>query len=177
MVVTSDVHLIGSDWAIVLKEYAQFFNKQRNYELFVLAAAIGIMYDKRIEEPDKDNDEELKYVARNVIQNRNREPGCMLDLLFQTAILSSRTVSFNQEERMDLAFGENQSFNRIGFLTEFSNFGATKLVELIGDTPAETMNNLNVFLVSSYEGSNYEIDDLPEDAFDDFVPEESSEDN
>lgn len=174
MVVTTDVQLIGKEWATMIEELEPYFSNATNYDLFILSSAIGIMYDKRISEPEKEDDEEPKYVPRTVIQNRNQEPGCMLELLFQTAILSTKTEQLSIKERMDLAFGdEDGKFNKIKFLTEFSNFGITKLGELIGDTPAETMNNINVFLVSSYEGKNLEIDELPDEAFDDsFDPEE-----
>lgn len=172
MVITTDVHLVGTDWTTVIDELAPYFTKQTNYDLFILASSIGIMYDKRIDSPEKKEDDEIKYVPRNVLQNRNKEPGCMLDLLFQTAILSSRTIDYEEKERMDLAFGEGKEFNRLAFLTEFANFGAKKLVELIGSAPAETMNNINVFLVSSFEGRNFEIDELDEDMLgDDFEPE------
>lgn len=175
MVISSEVHLLGSDWQIVANEYAQFFKKATYYDLFILATSIGIMYDKRLQIKKKESDEDFKSISRNVLQTRNVEKGAILDLLFQTAILSTKTETLSLEERMDLAFGEETDFNELGFLVEFSNYGATKLLDLIGNTPVETMNNLNMFLVSSLEGTNFEIDNLPDDAFDDFVPEELSD--
>jgi hypothetical protein len=48
-------------------------------------------------------------------------------------------------------------------LTQFANFGVTKLVELIGDTALESMENIKNFLAASVEGRNLDIDALPDD--------------
>ena len=71
------------------------------------------------------------------------------------------------KERLDLAFGDKSddkiSFKRIDFLTQFANFGVTKLVEQIGETSIESMEGIKNFLVSTVEGRNLEIDALPDD--------------
>lgn len=121
--------------------------------------SIGIMYDKRIEKPEE-NGEESKSVPRNVLQNNDNGK---LDFMFQAAILSTDTVMLSEDERLNLAFGERSDFNRIGFLTQYANFGVTKLNECIGDSTIESMENIKNFLFSTVEGRNLEIDALPDD--------------
>ena len=127
--------------------------------LYILAMTIGIMYDQRIEKPSEDN-EEPKSVPRNVLRNNDNGK---LDFIFQAAILSTTTEHLTEEERLELAFGEKTEFKKVDFLTQFANFGITKLVELIGDTPIESMENIKNFLVSTVEGRNLDIDALPDD--------------
>ena len=127
--------------------------------LYILAMTIGVMYDQRIEKPSEDN-EEPKSVPRNVLRNNDNGK---LDFIFQAAILSTTTEHLTEEERLELAFGEKTEFKKVDFLTQFANFGITKLVELIGDTPIESMENIKNFLVSTVEGRNLDIDALPDD--------------
>ena len=117
------------------------------------------MYDQRIEKPSEDN-EEPKSVPRNVLRNNDNGK---LDFIFQAAILSTTTEHLTEEERLEWAFGEKTDFKKVDFLTQFANFGITKLVELIGDTPIESMENIKNFLVSTVEGRNLDIDTLPDD--------------
>lgn len=117
------------------------------------------MYDKRIIKPEE-NGEEPKSVPRNVMRNHDNGK---LDFIFQAAILSTSTEAFTEDERLDLAFGDKTEFNKIEFLTQFANFGVTKLEELIGDTSLESMENIKNFLASSIEGRNLDIDALPDD--------------
>ena len=79
----------------------------------------------------------------------------------------SMAEEFSEEERLDFAFGDKNDekigFKRIDFLTQFANFGVTKLMEQIGETPIESMESIKNFLVSTVEGRNLEIDALPDD--------------
>ena len=56
----------------------------------------------------------------------------------------------------------------MAFLVSFANFGAEKLITLIGSTPLESMENIKNFMVSTVEGRNFEIDALPIDDLSDF---------
>ena len=80
-----------------------------------------------------------------------------------SAILSTTTESFTEDQRLELAFGEKTDFKKIDFLTQFANFGVTKLVEHIGSSPLESMENIKNFLCSTVEGNNFDIDALPDD--------------
>ena len=125
----------------------------------MLALTIGVMYDRRIEKPDE-NGEDIRNVPRNVLQNNDNGK---LDFIFQAAILSTTTEQFSEEERLDLAFGEKTEFKMLEFLTQFANFGIVRLVELIGDSTVETMDNIKNFLVQTVEGRNLDIDALPDE--------------
>lgn len=159
MEITTDIHLKGTAWNKAITGLVDIFTTRTHYSLFMLSLAIGIMYDKRIETPEE-NGEEIKSVPRNVINNNDNGK---LDFYFQAAILSTLTETLTEEERLELAFGEKTDFNKVAFLTQYANFGATKLAELIGSTALETMDNIKNFLVSTVEGRNFEIDALPLD--------------
>ena len=159
MEITTDVYLRGTAWNRAIDGLSSIFKTRTHYMLYILSLTIGIMYDQRIEKPAEEN-EEVKSGPRNVIRNNDNGK---LDFMFQAAILSTTTESFSEEERLDLAFGEKTEFKRIDFLTQFANFGVTKLVELIGDTPLESMENIKNFLFSTVEGRNLDIDALPDD--------------
>lgn len=159
MEITTDVMLKGTEWAKAIEKLSTIFRTRTHYSIFMLAMSIGIMYDKRIEKPEEYG-EEPKSVPRNVIQNNDNGK---LDFMFQAAILSTDTEILSEDERLDLAFGEKIDFNRIAFLTQYANFGVTKLNECIGDSSIESMENIKNFLFSTVEGRNLEIDALPDD--------------
>ena len=159
MDVTTDVYLRGTAWSRAIDNLAPIFKTRTHYMLYILAMAIGIMYDQRIEKPIEDN-EEVKSIPRNVLRNNGNGK---LDFMFQAAILSTTTEKFPEDERLDLAFGDKTEFKKMDFLTQFANFGVTKLVELIGEAPIESMENIKNFLVSTIEGRNLDIDALPDD--------------
>lgn len=159
MELTTDVLLRGTAWNRAIENLSPIFKTRTHYMIFMLSMTIGIMYDQRIEKPEE-NDEEPKSVPRNVL--RNNDNG-RLDFIFQAAILSTSSETFTEEERLELAFGEKSDFNKIAFLTQFANFGVTKIVELIGETPLESMENIKNFLFSTVEGRNLDIDAIPDD--------------
>lgn len=159
MEITSDIHLKGTAWNKSITGLSSIFTTRTHYNLFMLGLAIGIMYDKRIETPEEAG-EEIKSVPRNVINNNDNGK---LDFYFQAAILSTLTESLTEEERLELAFGEKTDFNKLTFLTQFANFGATKLADMVGSTTLESMDNIKNFMVSTVEGRNFEIDALPID--------------
>ena len=159
MELTTDVLLRGKTWARVIDELAPIFKTRTNYSIFMLCMAIGIMYDQRI---DKFDDEDLdpRSVPRNVMQNNDNGK---MDFMFQAAILSTKSEAFSEERRLELAFGEDADFNKLAYLTQFANFGVTKLSEQIGETIVESMENIKDFLCSTVEGNNFDIDAIPDD--------------
>ncbi len=160
MEITTDISLRGTAWNTAIEKLGGIFKTRTNYMIYMLAIAIGIMYDKREEKLPLEDSEDIPSVPRNVV--RNNDSG-NLDFMFQAAILSTSTEQLTEDERLDLAFGDKTDFKKIAFLTQFANFGVTKLVELIADTPVESMENIKNFLVSTVEGRNLEIDALPDD--------------
>ena len=160
MEITTDISLRGTAWNIAIENLSDIFKTRPNYMIYMLSLSIGIMYDKREEKLPIEEGEEIRSVPRNVIRNNDNGK---LDFMFQAAILSTTTEQFSEEERLDLAFGEKTDFKKIDFLTQFANFGVTKLIEYIGDTPIESMENIKNFFALTVEGRNLEIDALPDD--------------
>lgn len=160
MELTTDVLLRGEHWAKAIDSLSPIFKTRTNYSIFILCIAIGIMYDKRIEKFDDVEGEEPRNVPRNVMQNNDNGK---LDFMFQAAILSTQTEQYTEEERLEYAFGEKTDINKLGFLTQFANYGVTELVERIGETTIESMENIKQFLTSTVEGNNFDIDAVPDD--------------
>ncbi len=162
MELTKDIPLKGTDWRKVIEAYSGIFKTRTRYELFMLALSIGVMYDQRIAEPleSEEDDGESRSVPRNVLQNNDNGK---LDYIFQAAILTTQTVDYSEDERLELAFGEKEDFDKRDFLLEFANFGAIKLLEQIGATELETMDNLKSFAAATVEGKNLEIDGLSDE--------------
>lgn len=150
MEITSDIQLRGTAWNELIEGLSEIFTKNTrpHYSLFMLGLAVGIMYDKRIEKPIE-NGEEIKSVPRNVINNNDNGK---LDFFFQAAILSTKTESFNEEERLELAFADSTDFDKISFLVSFANYGAEQLRGLIGSTPIESMDKIKEYLEAAVEG-------------------------
>lgn len=160
MELTSDVLLRGTSWNRLIESLDPIFKPRTNYDIFMLCISIGIMYDKRILKPIE-NGEDVKTVPRTVMQNNDKG---RLDFMFQTAILSTTTENFSEDERLELAFSDKKTdFNKLAFLTQFANYGATKLEEQIGSSTLESMDNIKNFLCSIVEGNNFDIDVLPDD--------------
>lgn len=156
MEIKSDIKLKGVAWDTAISKLANIFSTRTNYTIYMLSLAIGIMYDKRIAKLE-DNSEDDHSVPRNVINNNDNGK---LDFYFQAAILTTTTECMSEETRLELAFGENTDFEKLSFLTQFANFGVTKLVELIGDTDLESMDKIKNFMAASVEGRNFDIDEL-----------------
>lgn len=162
MELTTDVLLRGTAWNKAIDELSPIFKATTNYSIYLLCVSIGIMYDRRIAKPEE-NGEEVRTVPRTVMQNYDKG---RMEFMFQAAILSTTTENFTEDERLELAFSDKkQAFNKLSFLTQFANFGVTKLVEQIGSTTIETMENIKIFLSSMVEGQNFDIDILPDDIF------------
>lgn len=160
MEITTDISLKGTAWNTAIENLSDIFKTRPNYMIYMLSLSIGIMYDKREEKLPLEEGEEIRSVPRNVIRNNDNGK---LDFMFQAAILSTTTEQFSEEDRLELAFGEKTDFKKIEFLTQFANFGVTKLIEYIGDTPIESMENIKNFFALTVEGRNLEIDALPDD--------------
>ena len=160
MEITTDISIRGTAWNTAVEQLGEVFKTRTHYMIYMLALAIGVMYDERVEKLPVNEGEEARSVPRNVIRNNDKGK---LVFIFHAAILTTTTGEFTEEERLDLAFGEKTDFKKIEFLTQFANFGVTKLVEHIGETSVESMENIKNFLVSTVEGRNLEIDALPDD--------------
>ncbi len=159
MEITTDILLRGTAWSKAISSLNSIFSSRTHYQIYMLSLAIGIMYDQRLEKSEENETDHQNppSVPRNVLRNNDNGK---LDFMFQAVILSTRTQDLLEDERLDLAFGEKNDFKKIDFLTQFANFGVTKLCELIGNSTLESMENIKNFLVSTVEGRNFDIDSI-----------------
>lgn len=160
MELRTDIPLRGIAWDSAINGYTGIFEPTTQYTLFMLALAIGIMYDKRISSLEGSKEYSSRSVPRNVVTNNDHGK---LDFYFQAAILTTATEDFDEERRLELAFGDDSEYRKIDLLVEFANFGVTKLLDKIGGTALETMENLKNFLTATVQGHNFEIDALTEE--------------
>lgn len=167
----SDVVLKGAAWDNTIKDLGKIFSTRTNFSIYLLAMSIGIMYDQRIDKLEETDESEPHNVPRTVLTFQNMDG--RIDFMYQAAILTSQTIDFDEDKRLQLAFGDNDdTFKKMDFLTEFANFGATKLAEKIGTSNLESMENIKNFLVSTLEGRNFDIDALSEEGLlDDWTPD------
>lgn len=157
MVISSDIRLVGGEWVAAINAYSNIFTSKTNYQVYLLSTAIGIMYDEQVDLSGTKSDDNPPSVPRNVF-NRNNSP---FDIMYQTAILTSKNVDLSENERIDLAFDDKEAdVSKIEFLTKFANYGVTKLLDQVGSDELETMEKLKIFLTSSMEGSNFDIDSI-----------------
>lgn len=140
MEITTDVTLKGKIWADLIDNLkGVVFDSQ--WQIYALCASIGIMLDEQ-KEPEGASEEEPRYIPRSVLLHP--ENVALLDFLFQTAILTTRWVAFDEDKRLDLAFGSEKSdFNKLAFITRFANYGAIKIKDSI-----EGIDNINAILES-----------------------------
>ena len=160
--ITADVLLKGDIWEEVISKLQPSIFKTQ-YGVYALCVALGVMYDKQLSFDGEDNSEQ-RYVPRTMLYQKKEE----LEILFQTAILTTETVSFSEDQRLELAFGTSKmkDFNEMQFLTRFANYGATILRDKIADEPIETMENIKNLITSTVEGTNFDIDPLSDDDID-----------
>ena len=171
----SDIPLRGIAWEKTINSLSNIFSSRPKYNIYLLSLSIGIMYDKRIDKLEESEDGESYSVPRNVLNTQSSDG--RLDFMYQSAILTSQTVDYDEDIRLEMAFGDTtESSRKIAFLTEFANFGVTKLAEKIGTSNLESMENIKNFLVSTLEGRNFDIDALSEeDLLDDWTPDFTGE--
>ena len=106
----------------------------RLVDVYVLACAIGIKEDKVITEDDIDNPlSSPKTIGRNT-HRENLDIRDLLDFMLQNALIHSKTINLDEDERLKLAFNPdytNKKIRAADFLTGFANYGITKIFEKI----------------------------------------------
>lgn len=168
MELTSDVILKGPLWADTIDQLrGKIF--ETTWDIYALSISIGMMYDCQIDSDDMmpdDYDQEPRYIPRNMLGHAQNE--ALLEFMFQTALVTTKHLDLDEDQRLELAFGDDAkpNFNPVAFLTKYANYGVKKLHSLISDTDdIETMEALMSFLNSAYEAGvdNIEISDEIED--------------
>ena len=163
MYIGSDISLRGDVWNDTLDKLKPII--ETNYGVFVLSVAIGIFADKQIETLDTSlSSDSYRSIPRSILHNNVH----IFDLLFKSAIITSTTVDFSEDERMELAFNDDskaektKNFGKMAFLTKFANYGVTQLAQRITDDPLENIEALNKYIVDCADGLGFEDFDLDE---------------
>lgn len=102
----------------------------RLVDVYVLACAIGIKEDKVINDKDIDNPlASPKTIGRNT-HRENTDVRDLIDFMLQNALIHSKTINLNEDERLKLAFDPdyvNKKIKAAEFLTGFANYGITQI--------------------------------------------------
>ena len=133
MILSSDIDLRHPLWERADNELCSsselgIFN--RLVDVYVLACAIGINEDKVILDGEIDRPlSPTKSIGRNT-HRENTEIRDLLDFMLQNALLHSKTINLDEDERLKLAFNPDYSNKKIRaaeFLTGFANYGITQI--------------------------------------------------
>lgn len=151
MDITTDVILAGPSWDFVIEKLkGNIFETQ--WQIYALCVSIGIKDDRK--EASTSDGETKNYIPRTVLNHP--ENSALLEMMFQSAILTTKQLQLDENTRLELAFEDRQSsekqFNKIGLLTEFANYGVVKIKDCISaaDNDMETMSSLKDYLEKSY---------------------------
>lgn len=135
MELSSDITLVHPLWERADSELCNnnelgIFN--RLVDVYVIACAIGIREDKAITEIDSPLTPP-KSIGRNT-HRENEDIRAILEFMLQNAILHTKTVKFDVDERLKLAFDPNyniKNFSPSNFLTGFANHGIEEIFKQI----------------------------------------------
>ena len=163
MRIGSNIVLRGDAWAEAIEKLKPIIDTF--YGVYVISIAIGIFADKQIESPEVTHYPDAKFEINSAMLHHNSQ---ILDLLFKSAIITTGSVDFSEEFRMELAFNDDtrleeaKNFNPMGFLTKFANYGVTQLAQRITDDSLENIEALNKYIVECADGLRLEDFDLDE---------------
>ena len=135
MILSSDLEMRHPLWERADNELCSsnelgIFN--RLVDVYVLACAIGIKEDKVINESEIDSPLAApKTIGRNT-HRENTDIRDLLDFMLQNALIHSKTLNLDEDERLKLAFNPdyvNKKIKAAEFLTGFANYGLTQIFD------------------------------------------------
>ena len=102
----------------------------RKVDLVIVCTSIGVFLDKSIKNESSDNFEDFS-IGRNTLVNP--ELNNLFEFIFINAIINSNTINYTDEERLDIAFNDNNNlqFSINSFISGFANAGAEYIIENI----------------------------------------------
>ncbi len=133
MILSSDLEMRHPLWERADNELCSsnelgIFN--RLVDVYVLACAIGIKEDKVILDSDIDNPLTTpKTIGRNT-HRENTDIRDLLDFMLQNALLHSKNINLDEDERLKLAFNPdytNKKIRAVELLNGFANYGITQI--------------------------------------------------
>lgn len=141
------------------KEGISLFN--RLVDIYLIACSIGIKEDKAITEIAEPLSNP-KTIGRNTYMSLiNTDLRDLLDYMLQNAIINSKTINYDVDERLKLAFDPDYNISKLsaaGLLTSFANYGIEQIFKQIDSNSSLVAVDEIYKYLSSLEESNY--DDL-----------------
>lgn len=137
MQLSSDIEMRNPLWERADSELCSnnqlgIFN--RLVDVFVIACAIGIKDDCLISDSELSNPlTQPKTIGRNT-HRENLDVRDLLDFMLQNALIHSKTIDIDEDERLKLAFNPDYNSKKIrpaDFLVGFANYGIEKIYENI----------------------------------------------
>lgn len=162
MTLTSDFELYYPLWEKADNEicnHERIGLFKRLIDLYIVACAIGVQADSVIK--DFENKlERPKTIGRNTyLSMENTDLFNALNFMLKNAILTSKTVDLDQDERISLAFDpeyENKKLSAVQFLNGFANYGLKEIYSVIEQSDSmAVIDKIYNYLIAKTE-SNYE---------------------
>ena len=164
MILNSDIILTHPLWEradqeLCNRESIGLF--KRLVDIFILACSIGIKEDQTITEFEN-HLEQSKSIGRTTYQSlQNENLKALLDFMLQNAIINTKTLDIDVDERLRLAFDPDYNIPKLsptGFLVGFANYGITKIFEHVDSRASLVVVNEMYDFLHSLEENQY--DDL-----------------
>ena len=162
MILNTDLILYDPLWEradneLCSKEGISLFN--RLVDVFILACSIGIKDDISITAIDNPL-ASPKTIGRNTYMSpSNINLSESLYFMLQNALINSKTITFDSDERLKLAFDPDYTVSKLsaaGLLIGFANYGIKQIFEHIDSTsPLVAVDELYKYF-SSLEEAKYE---------------------
>ena len=162
MILNSDIILAHPLWEradneLCSKDRIGLFG--RLVDVYVLACSIGIKEDKVVTSLENPLNPP-KSIGRNTYQSIiNENLKKLLDFMLQNALINSKTIDFDMDERLKLAFDPDYVNNKLSaanFLTGFANYGIERIFEKLTSAASIVgIDELYIYL-SSLEESKYD---------------------
>lgn len=155
MILSSDLNMYHPLWEQADDEFCSNGGLGifiRLIDLYVIACAIGIKEDKVILDSEIANPlSSPKTIGRNT-HRENLDIRDMMDFMLQNALLNSKTIDLDDDERLKLAFNpdySNKKINAAPFLTGFATYGLTQIYEHVKSRSSlVAINELYTYLES-----------------------------
>jgi len=152
MILTSDINLHNPLWDEAerkLKDDMKLFS--RLVDIFLIACSIGIKDDEII--ADEEGLSIVRTIGRNTYQSMiNTDLKEQLDYMLQNAIINSKHLSFDMDERLKLAFDpdyKNDKLKPASFLAGFANYGISQILNTVkSDSPIVAIGELFAYLTT-----------------------------
>lgn len=173
MILNSDLILYHPLWEkadnfFCNKDAACLFN--RLVDIYLIACAIGIKEDKIVTEIQYPLENPKSIGRHTYISMQNSDLSDALQLMLQNALINTKTINLDLDERLKLAFDPEYNANKLSasaLLNGFANYGIEQIFEHVtSESSLTAIDQLHKYLETlvdfNYEQilNNITLDDL-----------------